>query len=539
MFFLTGLCLTFSLSSIYAQVSPVDSIDWMIDSTKELSTELQKKYLDRALFITRKEQLVKREAAILYEISYWELKQANHSQALVYLDSLEQLVTTFNVEDFKGQQYLLRGNVYSQLGKFEQVRSLTQDALVLFERQSDTIMMASAYVNIGISEMILGNDSVALSNYEKAKAILLKYELEDKLIGLLSNIGYLHLKQQNPQKALSIFEEFLSMVKKNNNKIGEARAYGNLAYTYFLLKDYSKAFLFYEKSIDLAKKEGFDDVLAVSYKDLAETYETKGDAKNALKTFRLYLDTHLKNVGAETQKKVSELEVKFETALKDRQIAEQAQAIHTLKQEKVIRQQRLWLLLTSLVSLLTIFLFLYWRQKTKLNQVEKERAVEDQLKSQALAFKEQERAFLEKQLDYKNKDITTLALDIIRKNDFSEKLRADLSGLEVILPKKFQAKIREVIMFTQSHLTINEELAKLQVNIEEINQAFYEQLDKIAKLSPSEKQICGLIRLNLSNKEIALIRNTTTESAKVFRYRIRKKLGLNPEENIVNFLKNL
>ncbi len=147
--------------------------------------------------------------------------------------------------------------------------------------------------------------------------------------------------------------------------------------------------------------------------------------------------------------------------------------------------------------------------------------------------------FLEKQLDFKNKDITTLTLDIIRKNDFSEKLKTYLSELEVILPKKFQAKIREVIMFTQSHLTINEELSKLQVNIDEINQAFYDKLDTVAKLSPSEKQICGLIRLNLSNKEIALIRNTTTDSAKVFRYRIRKKMRLNREENIVDFLKNL
>ena len=82
-------------------------------------------------------------------------------------------------------------------------------------------------------------------------------------------------------------------------------------------------------------------------------------------------------------------------------------------------------------------------------------------------------------------------------------------------------------------------MANLQNNIEQINHQFYENLDNIAKLSQSEKQICGLIRMNLSNKQIALIRNTTTESAKVFRYRIRKKIGLQPEEDVVAFLQKI
>ncbi len=538
-FLLIGLFLMFFNPSIYAQSSNIDSIDWMIDSTGELSSEQQKEHLDRALIIARRAQLINKEARIIYQMSDWELDQANYSQALIYLDSFEHLIALYDLIDLKCLQYLMRGSVSMQLKEFGQAKLFAEEAFRCFQSQSDTLGMGKACNNMGTAEMLLEDYPAALSNFEKAYTIFSKYKLGDELSGTLGNMGYVYLNKQNPKKALVIFEKRLAVVQKNKNKISEAKAYGNLAYSYFLLKDYSKAFSFYEKSIDLAKKEGFNDVLETTYKDLAETYETKGDTKNALKNYQLYHDTHLKNLGADTQKKVSELKVKYETELKDQKISKQTQAIQTLKQEKVIRQQRLWLLLTSLASLLTIFLFFYWRQKTKLNQIEKERIIEDKLKFQALAFKEQEKAFLEKQLDYKNKDITTLALDIIRKNDFSEKLKTDLSELEVILPNKFQAKIRDIIVFTQSHLTINEELAKLQVNIEEINQAFYEKLDVVAKLSPSEKQICGLIRLNLSNKEIALIRNTTTESAKVFRYRIRKKLGLNREENIVDFLKSL
>jgi len=327
--------------------------------------------------------------------------------------------------------------------------------------------------------------------------------------------------------------------QKYGNKVEEAQSFGNIAYTYSQLKNYPKAFDNYQKSIDLAKQAGFDDVLAVSYKDLAETYELKGDTEKALETYQLYHEIHLKNMETASEKKVKELEVKYDTALKDKQLMEQAKAIELLEQEKVIRQQKLWLAIIGLGSLLAISFQLFFKQKEKVKQINKDKAIKEEIQRKVLALKEQEKNFLEKQLDNKNKDITTLTLDIIRKNDFSEKLKTQLTDFESTLPKKYQAKIRNISLFTQSHLAINDELAKLQINIEEINQEFYEKLAEIAKFSQSEKQICGLIRLNLSNKEIALIRNTTTESTKVFRYRIRKKLGLNPEEDIVNFLKSL
>ncbi|WP_159038658.1 helix-turn-helix transcriptional regulator [Brumimicrobium mesophilum] len=53
-----------------------------------------------------------------------------------------------------------------------------------------------------------------------------------------------------------------------------------------------------------------------------------------------------------------------------------------------------------------------------------------------------------------------------------------------------------------------------------------------------DKNICGLIRLGLSNKEVASMRNVSYKVIRMSRYRLRKELGLKEEVNIVEFLKS-
>ncbi|MCB0622214.1 MAG: hypothetical protein KDC41_26670, partial [Saprospiraceae bacterium] len=90
------------------------------------------------------------------------------------------------------------------------------------------------------------------------------------------------------------------------------------------------------------------------------------------------------------------------------------------------------------------------------------------------------------------------------------------------------------------HLKINEDIQEFQMNVETVNQDFFHRLnERFPELTSNEKQLCGLIRLNLSTKEIAAIRNITPRSAEMGRYRLRKKLHLQPEEEIQTFLQEL
>jgi DNA-binding CsgD family transcriptional regulator len=55
-------------------------------------------------------------------------------------------------------------------------------------------------------------------------------------------------------------------------------------------------------------------------------------------------------------------------------------------------------------------------------------------------------------------------------------------------------------------------------------------------LTPNEIKLCAYLRLNISSKEIAHIMNINVKSVELSRYRLRKKLKLDPGVHLFNFL---
>ena len=138
------------------------------------------------------------------------------------------------------------------------------------------------------------------------------------------------------------------------------------------------------------------------------------------------------------------------------------------------------------------------------------------------------------------------------------------------LNQEIESKIRELAISTMSIIKKNELLAKIKkeikksVNLEEVNNAidlidtnlnnnkdwkFFKQafnnadkdfLDKIKaahpELTPNDLKFCAYLRLNLSSKEIAPLLNISTKSVETKRYRLRKRLKLNHNDSLVNYI---
>ena len=61
-------------------------------------------------------------------------------------------------------------------------------------------------------------------------------------------------------------------------------------------------------------------------------------------------------------------------------------------------------------------------------------------------------------------------------------------------------------------------------------------LEKFPSLTPNERKLCALLRSGLSSKDIAILTFQNPQSVDVARYRLRKKLNLVTEENLIDFL---
>ena len=82
--------------------------------------------------------------------------------------------------------------------------------------------------------------------------------------------------------------------------------------------------------------------------------------------------------------------------------------------------------------------------------------------------------------------------------------------------------------------------ADFNTHFESVNKSFYSRLKQAyPDISPNDLKISALIKLNLSIKEMAGILNISPDSVKTARYRLRKKLQLNSEDNLTDFILNL
>ena len=63
--------------------------------------------------------------------------------------------------------------------------------------------------------------------------------------------------------------------------------------------------------------------------------------------------------------------------------------------------------------------------------------------------------------------------------------------------------------------------------------------DRFPSLSPNERRLCTFLHLNMSSKDIAIITFQKESSINQARYRLRKKLGISSDENLVDFLTKL
>ena len=58
-------------------------------------------------------------------------------------------------------------------------------------------------------------------------------------------------------------------------------------------------------------------------------------------------------------------------------------------------------------------------------------------------------------------------------------------------------------------------------------------------LTPNDLRLCAYLRLNLSSKEIAPLLNISPRSVEVKRYRLRKKMQLDHDINLTNYIIDL
>jgi DNA-binding CsgD family transcriptional regulator len=148
-----------------------------------------------------------------------------------------------------------------------------------------------------------------------------------------------------------------------------------------------------------------------------------------------------------------------------------------------------------------------------------------------------EKSRLEGELDYKNKELTTNVMYLLRKNELINSISLKLLDLKSVLVRANQDAIQRIINELQRSLD-DDVWKEFEYRFKDVHEDFYKALNKqFPDLTHNERKLCAFLRLNMSTKEISAITFQSPHSITIARSRLRKKLDLtNTETNLIDFL---
>lgn len=157
-----------------------------------------------------------------------------------------------------------------------------------------------------------------------------------------------------------------------------------------------------------------------------------------------------------------------------------------------------------------------------------------------LQHRQMENQRLELELSHKNRDISNLAMDISRRKEAAEEVLNYLEELKSNKKRPERIDLAAIERDLKKRIKADEKREWVHSQVEDINSAFYDRLrTKHPTLTPTEMELCAMIRSRMSNKQIAEIRNITPESASKARYRLGRKLGVAEGQDMVELLNEI
>lgn len=139
-------------------------------------------------------------------------------------------------------------------------------------------------------------------------------------------------------------------------------------------------------------------------------------------------------------------------------------------------------------------------------------------------------------INTKKAELISGTIKLMNVNELNSNLITDLQKLFPLTGKDGQDLIRQIE--NKYKLAVNDQIwSDFESKFEHAFDSFLRALlDKFPTLTPNERKLCALLRSGLSSKDIAMLTFQNPQSVDVARYRLRKKLNLASDENLIDFL---
>ncbi len=531
----------------------------LFDKILNKDREAAKLYLDTALVLSTK--IKKEKGRVLHKLGKYYYRKGNHQKVLeisrelfevyrkdgnksmlatsynnvgmalermgLFEEAVQNILTSMRMKDTMGfdskskeKSYISLVRIYGKIGNIEKSNYYNGLLEEIHLKEQDSLKLATDWNNYAVNYKKSKQYDQALRYYKKSIPIYEKLERHKSLALSYNNLGNLYRAKDSMEVAENYFLQAKQSAETANFKKELSVALHNLGLIRNHYEDYDKALDYFKASEKISKEIKNSLLLISTYIGLANAYEGQRDYKNAFgyAAKRIKLKDSL--FERQSIDKINELEVRYQSEIKEQQITLQENEIALLEQEAKLNGLQRTLLGTGLgLSVIVLGLAFYgFRQRSKRNALAREK--------------------VESELAFKRKELTTHALHLAKKNEVLESIKekAQLLKHDHHGSNGYQKLIQTIDFDLQSDNNW-ENFARY---FEQVHKDFNKHVkQRFPEVTPNELRLMALLKMNLSSKEIANILNISQEGIKKARYRLRKKLDIASEDSLQDLILSL
>ncbi|NRD22243.1 transcriptional regulator [Winogradskyella litoriviva] len=204
-------------------------------------------------------------------------------------------------------------------------------------------------------------------------------------------------------------------------------------------------------------------------------------------------------------------------------------------------------LLYILIFVLAIFTFFYVQKRKILRQQrlikikyqkEQQKLLREKTLENEKRIVQLKNEALQSDIKSKSKQLANNAMALVKKNESLQEIKKEL----MINKEGFQNyyAYKKLLKKVDNSIVLKDEWEVFEYNFNQVHDEFFIKLkQQHPKITPKDLKICAYIKMNLSSKEIAPLLNISVRGVETHRYRLKKKLNLDNDTSVVDYLLNI
>jgi DNA-binding CsgD family transcriptional regulator len=167
---------------------------------------------------------------------------------------------------------------------------------------------------------------------------------------------------------------------------------------------------------------------------------------------------------------------------------------------------------------------------------DKKREMEKQHAAQEIIELQNEK--LQAEISHKNMQLADSTISIIRKNEVLIEIKDELEKQKEELGPRYPARyLQRLSTLIDKNISNDNDWEIFEALFDQAHENFFKRLKlSFPDLTQSDLKLCAYLKLNLSSKEIAPLLNISVRGVEIRRYRLRKRLALSSDDNLVNYI---